>query len=336
MSGASDGRAAGVVGRFLRVRQGRAGLVLLGLLAATALAADVLAADLPLFLRYRGETFFLPALARPAALRALPPGALEASLGPADLAVFPPVRRGPETVDLGARLAPPSAAHPLGTDGTGRDVLARLIHGSRVALAVGLIAVAIELALGLAVGAAAGYLGGGVDLVLSRAVEAVLVLPTLLVVLAVTGTVGALSPPAVGVVIGLCAWPGVARLVRGEILRIRELDYVLAARALGASPAGVVLRHVLPNALGPALVAAAFGLSGAILWESALSFLGFGVRPPTATWGELLAQAHEHAIAPGAWWLALFPGAAIFLAVAAGNLAGEGLRRALDPRDACG
>jgi peptide/nickel transport system permease protein len=325
-----------MIGRFFRVREGRAGVVLLGLLAACALFADFLAADLPLFLRFRGETYLLPNLTRPAALRGFGPGELEAALGEGDWALFPPVRRGPDTVDLAARLAPPSAAHPLGTDGAGRDVLARLLHGSRTALLVGLVAVALEVLLGLLLGTAAGYLGGRVDLVLSRVVEAAQVVPTLLVVLAVAGTVGALSAPAVGVVIGLASWPGVARLVRGEILRIRELDYVQASRALGASSAAVVFRHVLPNALGPVLVTAAFGMARAILQESALSFLGFGVPPPTATWGELLAQAQEHAISPGAWWLVLFPGAVVFQAVVACNLAGEGLRRSMDPGDGCG
>lgn len=335
-SGLAVPRPRRLLDRFLGVRQGRAGLALLGLLAGAALFADFLAADLPLFLRFRGETYLLPNLTRPAALRSFGPGALEAALGEGDLAWFPPVRRGPDTVDLAARLTPPSAAHPLGTDGAGRDVLARLLHGSRVALTVGLLAVALELLLGLGVGTAAGYLGGRVDLVLSRVMEAVLVLPGLLVVLAVAGTFGGLSAPAVGAVIGLASWPGVARLVRGEILRIRELDFVHASLALGSSPFATVLRHVLPNALGPVLVAAAFGMSGAILGESALSFLGFGVRPPAATWGELLAQAHEHAISPGAWWLVLFPGAAVFLAVAACNGVGEGLRRALDPNDSDG
>ena len=325
-----------LVARFLRSRQGRAGLALLAAIAAGAIFADFLAADLPLYLRHRGETYLFPNLTRPAALRSFGPGALERSLGDGDLALFPPVRRGPDTADLSARLSPPSAAHPLGTDGAGRDVLARLLHGARVALGVGAIAVAIELLVGLLLGAAAGYLGGAVDLAISRAIEAVLVLPTLLVVLAVAGTAGSLPVAAVGLVIGLTSWPGVARLVRGELLRIRELDFVGASRALGASPVHTVLRHVLPNARGPVLVAASFGLAGAILAESALSFLGFGVRPPTATWGELLAQAHEHAISPGAWWLVLFPGAAVFLAVAGCNLVGEGLRRALDPTDPCG
>jgi peptide/nickel transport system permease protein len=325
-----------MIARFLHVRQGRAGAVVLGLLAAGALFADLLAADLPLFLRFRGETYLLPSLTRPAVLRGFGPGELEAALGEGDLALFPPVRRGPDTVDLAARLAPPSAAHPLGTDGAGRDVLARLLHGARTAWQVGLVAVFLEVLLGLLVGTAAGYLGGRVDLVLSRVVEAALVLPTLLVVLAVAGTAGSLSAPAVGAVIGLASWPGVARLVRGEILRIRELAYVEASRALGVSPLAVVFRHVLPNALGPVLVAAAFGMAGAILQESALSFLGFGVPPPTATWGELLAQAQEHAVSPGAWWLVLFPGAAVFLAVAGCHLVGEGIRRSLDPGDTCG
>lgn len=325
----------GALQRFLRVRQGRTGLALLAAIAAGALLADFLAADLPLLLHHRGEFYLFPNLTRPAALRSYGPGALERSLGAGDFALFAPVRAGPDSVDLTARLAPPSIEHPLGTDGAGRDVLARLLYGARIALGVGGIAVAIELLVGLLLGLAAGTLGGAVDLVISRAIEAVMVLPTLLVVLAVAGTAGSLPVAAVGLVIGLVSWPAVARLARGEILRIRELGYVRSSQALGAPAVDTMLRHVLPNALGPVLVAAAFGMAGAILAESTLSFLGFGVRAPTATWGQLLSEAQQHAVSSGAWWLVLFPGAAVFVAVTACNLVGEGLRRAMDPEKPC-
>ncbi|MBI5545808.1 MAG: ABC transporter permease [Deltaproteobacteria bacterium] len=245
-----------------------------------------------------------------------------------------PVPFGPYRLDASLEMLPagPSARHWLGTDETGRDVLSRLVHGTRVSLAVGLFAVAIYVLIGVSLGAVAGYFGGAVDVVISRTVEAVLTFPTLFLVLALMAMIERPTLLHVVLVIGLTRWPEVARLMRGEVLRVKHLEFVQAARALGASDARILFRHVIPNALGPVLVSAAFGVAGAMLLESALSFLGFGAPPPTASWGEILMQAHRYVVSPGAWWLALFPGAAIFIAVTAYNLVGEGLQEAMDPK----
>lgn len=301
-------------------------------LALVAISAELIASDLPLLLRLDGRTFVLPNLTEPAELRHHDAASLLEALGPEDWLVPTPLGRGPSSIDLTARLTPPSAAHPLGTDGVGRDVAARLVHGARISLAVGFVAVSLYVLIGLFFGALAGFYGGVVDLIVTRLLEVMLVFPTFFLVLTVMGIVEHTSIWLVMGVIGLTGWPGVARLVRGELLRLRGLDFVLASRALGASDARLLLRHLLPNALGPVFVAATFGVAGAILTESALAFLGFGTPPPAASWGELLTQAYDYAVSPGAWWLTLFPGLAIFLTVTAFNLVGEGLRDALDPR----
>jgi peptide/nickel transport system permease protein len=221
--------------------------------------------------------------------------------------------------------------HPLGADSLGRDVLARLLYGARVSLAVGLLSAAALFALGVLVGAAAGYFGGWVDLLLSRGIEVVLCFPAFFLVLLVLASVDPrVLPPAVSIafVIALVGWPSVARLVRAELLRLRDADFVVAARALGASPLRALVAHVLPNALGPAIVAASFAVGGGALVEAALSYLGFGVQVPIPSWGSLAREPH-HA---GHWWLQLFPGLAILVSVAGYNLVGEAVREALDPR----
>lgn len=322
--------------RFGRRWGPRLGLAAALLLALVALLADVLASDRPLLLRLDGRLYLAPNLTDPTELRGEDIASLRARLRPdrGDWMLAPPVPVGPYRTDVTlARLpAPPGAGHPLGTDETGRDLLARLIHGSRVSLAVGLVAVALYLLIGVALGAVAGYFGGAVDLLVSRAIEVMLAFPTLFLVLALMAMIERPTVVHLVLVIGLTRWPDVARLTRGEVLRIKGLEFVTAARALGASDARVLLRHVLPNALGPVIVAAAFGVAGAVLLESALSFLGFGAPPPAASWGEILMQAHRYVSSPGGWWLALFPGAAIFVTVAAYNLIGEGLQDALDPK----
>lgn len=220
-------------------------------------------------------------------------------------------------------------AHLLGTDENGRDILARLIIGSRVSLSVGFVAVSIYLAIGIVLGALAGYFGGWVDVGLSRFNEVVTCFPSFFLIISVM----AILDPSIWnvmIVIGITRWTEVFRLVRAEFLRLTALDFVTAGRALGLSAPRIVFRHVLPNALGPVFVAAAFGVAGAILIESALSFLGFGVPPPQASWGSVLhdARGHEQQM----WWVTIFPGLLIFLTVTAYNLVGEGLRDALDPR----
>lgn len=222
----------------------------------------------------------------------------------------------------------PRGTHWLGTDQTGRDIMARLIHGSRISLSVGFVAVGIYIAIGTFVGALAGYYGGKVDAVLSRFIEIIICFPTLFLIL----TVLAVLPQSIFTimaVIGVTRWPDAARLVRAEFLKQKSLDYVSAARALGATPRRVIFRHVLPNAMSPVFVSATFGIAGAILIESALSFLGLGVPPPAPSWGQALASGRAE---PLYWWLAVFPGAAIFITMTSFNLLGEALRDALDPR----
>ncbi|MBX3470476.1 MAG: ABC transporter permease [Planctomycetes bacterium] len=220
-------------------------------------------------------------------------------------------------------------AHWLGTDDNGRDILARLLLGSRVSLSVGFVAVSIYVAIGIVLGAFAGYFKGWVDVVLSRFNEVVTCFPAFFLII----TVMSLREPSIWnvmIVIGITRWTEVFRLVRAEFLRLTALDFVVAGKALGLTSPRIVFRHVLPNALGPVFVAGAFGVAGAILIESALSFLGFGVPAPQASWGSVLhdARGHERLM----WWVTIFPGLLIFLTVTAYNLVGEGLRDALDPR----
>jgi len=248
----------------------------------------------------------------------------------AAVAVAAPQLTGdPNAIDLASRLGPPSAAHPLGTDDLGRDVLARVVHGARVSRSVGFAATAISLIIGSILGAIAGYYGGAADWAVSRVIEVVLCFPFLLLVLAIVALFGP-SFLTVLVALGLTSWTSEARFMRGEFLRIREMEFAQAARASGARDARIIFRHLLPNALAPVLVSASFGVASAILVESALSFLGVGVPPPTPTWGNILSTAEQHI--DYAWWLVIFPGIAIFLTVAAFNIIGDRVRDALDPR----
>ncbi|MGI5862238.1 MAG: ABC transporter permease [Myxococcales bacterium] len=310
------------------------------MLLLVALGADLIASDMPLAMRLDGKLFLLPNLTRPASLLAHDNQSLRALMRHerGDWLLLPPVPFGPYQTDLSLPSLPasPSRRHLLGTDEVGRDVLSRLVHGARVSLAVGLVSVALYVAIGLLLGALAGYCGGATDAVVSRAIEVMLTFPTILLALAAVALIERPTILHLILVLGLTRWPDIARLVRGEVLRIKAQDYVLAARVLGFTRARILLRHVLPNAMGPVLVAATFGVANAVLIESGLSFLGFGALPPTASWGELLTQAHRYAASPGAWWLAIFPGAAIFLTVGAFHLAGEALREELDPKEGRG
>jgi peptide/nickel transport system permease protein len=243
-------------------------------------------------------------------------------------------------VDLLARLEPPSAAHPLGTDDLGRDVLARLLQGGRVSLAVGLAGALLAAAIGTVIGLLAGYLGGAVDALLMRLTDMVISLPLLplLIVLAAID-LGKLGLPAQGelagvvrivVLVALFGWTTTARLVRASVLSLRTREFVKAAQALGAGPAGILARHILPNASGPLIVATTLSIGNVILVESVLSFLGLGVQPPVASWGNMLTGAQELLFeAPR---LALWPGMLIFLSVLAFNLLGDGLQTYLDPK----
>jgi peptide/nickel transport system permease protein len=227
-----------------------------------------------------------------------------------------------------ARL-PPSAAHPLGTDHFGRDVLTRILYGGRVSLRIGLIAVAIGATIGAALGAIAGYRGGWVDETISRVIDVMLAFPGILLAI---GVVAVLGPDLTNLMIavGVGTIPEFARLVRGQTLAARQFDYVTAARALGCSHAKIVGRHILPNVLAPVVVFATLSIAGAILAGAALNYLGLGAKPPTAEWGLMLAEARDEI--RRAWWLPTFPGLAIMVTVIAINAVGDGLRDAFDPR----
>jgi len=235
----------------------------------------------------------------------------------------------PAAIDVSLRLLPPSWQHPLGTDDLGRSVLVRMLYGARISLLVGFLAVGISCAIGIVLGSLAGYYGRWIDTLIMRFVDIMLCFPTFFLILAV---IAFLEPSIwnIMIVIGLTSWMGVARLVRAEFLSLRQRDFVLAAQALGASDLRLIFRHILPNALSPVLVSATLGVAGAILTESALSFLGIGVQPPTPSWGNMLITGKQ--TLGSAWWLSVFPGLAILITVLGYNLLGEGVRDALDPR----
>jgi len=235
----------------------------------------------------------------------------------------------PVATDFANVLSPPSARHPFGTDDIGRDILSRVIYGSRISLEAGLFTVAVALAVGLPLGLAAGFLGGSVDNVIMRAIEVILSFPTLVLALGITAILGPKLIHAL-FAIGIVFVPHFARLIRAQVLSVKENDYVTAATALGARDVRVVLRHILPNCLAPLFVQSTYSVSFAILTEAALSFLGLGTQPPTPSWGIMLASGRGYL--EQAPWLGAFPGVAIFLTVLGFNLLGDGLRDALDPR----
>ncbi|VAX15960.1 Dipeptide transport system permease protein DppC (TC 3.A.1.5.2) [hydrothermal vent metagenome] len=247
------------------------------------------------------------------------------------VAIFAPViaPRDPDQINTKNLLAPPSLEHLCGTDDLGRDVFSRMVYGARISLTVGFVAIGIATVIGVLIGATAGYFGGWIDDVLMRLVDLMLTIPTFFLILAV---IAFLEPNIYNImtVIGLTGWMSVARLVRAEFLGLKERDFVMAAKAIGVSDMVIILRHILPNAMAPVLVSATLGVAGAILTESALSFLGIGVQPPTPSWGNILTLGKDNI--EFAWWLSAFPGMAILITVMGYNLLGEGIRDALDPR----
>jgi peptide/nickel transport system permease protein len=247
------------------------------------------------------------------------------------LAVLAPVLSpwDPHRPDVRKILNPPTARHWFGTDQLGRDVFSRMLHGARVSLGVGFVSVGIATLIGLTLGAAAGYHGGLTDATIMRLVDLMLVFPRFFLLLAVLAF---LRPSiwTIMAVIGLTGWMGVARLVRAEFLSLKEREFVVWSQSIGASALRIIWRHILPNAMAPVLVAMTLGIPAAILTESGLSFLGLGVQPPYATWGNILNEGKD--AIEIAWWLSLYPGLAILLTVLAYNLLGEGIRDALDPR----
>ncbi|HDP80518.1 MAG TPA: ABC transporter permease [Spirochaetes bacterium] len=243
--------------------------------------------------------------------------------------IMPPIPYSYSEYDLNAIVMPPGKGHLLGTDEQGRDMASRMVYGTRVSILVGFIAVFIYVSIGVVVGAFAGYYGGRVDLVISRLIEIVICFPSFFLILTILALVGP-SLVSVMVVIGLTGWTGIARIVRGEFFKLREMEFVQASRALGAGDLTVIFRHILPNSLAPVLVSATFGIASTILIESSLSFLGFGVQPPTPSWGDILSQSRD--FMDFAWWLTLVPGIAIFITITSYNLVGEGFQDAIDPK----
>jgi peptide/nickel transport system permease protein len=247
-------------------------------------------------------------------------------------------------VDLSARLSGPSAKHWMGTDSTGRDSFSRIIYGGQISIVIAILAVTLSVTLGTVIGAAAGYFGGTLDAILMRVTEAMLSIPQLFILIVLgkylgqsvqtinifgrsfSGSVG-----IVIVVIGLTAWMYLARIVRGNVLSLREMDFISASKALGASNQRIFFSHLVPNTLGAIIVAATLGLAGAILLEAYVSFLGLGVQPPTASWGNMLTSAQSF-IQKGAWWMWVFPSLFIIFTILCINLMGDGLRDAFDPR----
>lgn len=305
-----------------------AGGALIGILAFFGIAAPFVATDRPLLAR-GPDGWSSPAARSAFGLPDAPAGRSATAV------VMAPIPRAPETIQLDSVLAPPGPGHWLGTDGLGRDVGSRLVHGARVSLAVGFLSAALALLVGLPLGALAGWSRGPIDAAVSRGVEAMLCFPSLLLALALLAS----SPPwlsalpdsvRLALVLGITGWTPAARYVRAEFLKLGGSALVDSARASGAGSLRIAVRHVLPHAAAPVLVTASFSVGSAILLEASLSFLGLGVRPPTPTWGGLLTEAAAHL--ERGWWLALLPGAALFLSVLGCNLAGEGLRDRLDPR----
>jgi len=309
--------------RFRRSTIAMIALVYVVIVTFIALFAPLIANTKPLIMRTASGLRFPSAgdfLGAKEGIERLPQG---------DIVLRAPIPHSPNEVDILHRLNAPMHEHHFGTDDLGRDVLARLVHGARVSLTVALLAAVIALLVGSFFGAIAGFYGGWVDWFVSRLIEIVLCFPFLFLVL---GIVALFRPSVYTIVIalGVTTWTDAARYVRGEIMRIRELDFAQAARASGARDARIIFRHLLPNAMAPALVSANFSVATAILTESALSFLGIGVPLPAPTWGGILSIAELYI--DYAWWLALYPGIAIFTTVAAFNVVGDRFREALDPR----
>ena len=333
--------------RFRRDRLALAALFFVAVLALVAIFAPFLIGTRPLVCKYKGKIYF-PVLEyyyeggeNPIFFRDRFRGSFPENLNKKDArswAIWPliyqdPYRRvesGEWSGDPGNRASrAPSSRTLFGTDDQGRDVLARVVFGTRIALLVGFVSMGIAGVIGLVAGALAGFFGGKVDMVISRLIELTMAIPTLVLILALLSIVERPGIFHLMAVIGLTRWESIARYTRGEFLRLRESEFVLSARALGAPWYRIMFRHILPNALAPALVTITFGIANTILIESALSFLGFGAPPPTPSWGSTLSMWREDYTA---WWLAVFPGMAIFSTILAYNLIGDGFQEATDPR----
>ena len=316
------------------------GAAVIALLLAVAFFSPLLAGRTPIVCRHDGKLYYPGMIAvvhkipfASLVIRSSPPFSLadfdaKTALSPDAFAIWPLVPYGPLEITEQA-LAPPSASHWLGTDESGRDLAARLVHGTVVSVKVGFVSMGIAAVLGVMIGGLAGYYGGWLDATLSRFIEVVICFPDFFLILSVMVW---LEPSIINVmvVIGLTRWTSIARFTRGEFIRLKQMDFVTAARASGAGPGRIMVRHLLPNSLAPVLVTVTFGVATAILIEAGLSWLGFGVQPPAASWGNMLRSAYVNLrVAP---YMVYPPCIAIFVAVLVYNLFGDALRDAMDPR----
>lgn len=334
--------------RFKQNRLAICGLVYIFFLASTAILAPVLANNRPICIATE-EGIFFPIFNQKADHRFIAKGSdtnividwkkLREIKGISPIQSFDDPVRGwilwpfipysPTEYNLFAILQSPGKNHWFGTDDRGRDVLSRMVHGARISLSVGFVAIGIAAIIGIVLGGMAGYFGGWVDHLVNRLIEILLTIPTFFLIIAII----AFLPPSIYnimIIIGATGWTSIARFIRAEFLKLKELDFVKASRALGASHGRIIFAHMLPNAMAPVLISVVFGIAGAILTESSLSFLGFGVPPPTPSWGDILNQSRDYI--EFAWWLTLFPGMAIFMTITAYNIVGEALRDAMDPK----
>jgi peptide/nickel transport system permease protein len=321
---------AGAIG-YLRSTSGVLGTLLAVALLFVAIFADVLANDLPIAARMHGKLWLFPNVTQPAELVALGGDAVGAE---AEWKIAALVAHGPGSgrgSGTAAPLLPPGEVkgHPFGTDREGRDVFARVVHGTRTYLVFALAAVLVSLIFGGVLGASAGLFGDPTDALVGRAIETVSAFPPLVLVLGIQAAVPHATTATLFFAIALTRWPEVARLVRAEVMQVATRDYVMAARALGASPMRVLRKHVAPNVRGQLSVLGAIGVPAVILIEASLDFLRVGATAGAASWGETMSEFRD---APGAWWLLAFPGAFLFATIVALNLVGEARRERLDPR----
>jgi peptide/nickel transport system permease protein len=336
--------------RFRRRRLAMASLVFVGVLTVVAAAAPIIAGTKPIVCRYKGEIYF-PALGYYKRSWENPIFAKDrfrnryrenlAAKDPESWAIWPLVYQDPyrriregewpqQPANPSGVQGRPSRFNWLGTNQQGFDVFASMVHGAQTAISVGFVSMGIAAAIGITIGALAGYFGRWVDAVLSRVIEVVMCVPTLVLILALIALLPRVNNFHLMLIVGCTGWTGIARLTRAEFLKLKQMEFVSAARAMGAGPGRIMFRHVLRNALAPVLVPITFGIANAILIESGLSYLGFGASPPNPSWGTLLSAGRR--TIEDTWWLIMFPGAAIFLTVLAYNLIGEGLQEATDPR----
>lgn len=349
MTTTSQGFWAEAWRRYRRRPLGMAALAFVGLLLAVAALAPAIAGTKPVLCRYKGRLYapclgyfdrrLEPVIFAKDKFRGEYPRNLRQK-DPDSWAVWPLVFQDPYRAvradewpglpeNPSRDEGRPNRRNLFGTDQAGVDVFAKMVHGTTIALLVGFVSMGIAGTIGIVVGALGGYFGGWIDMLTSRVTEIVMCIPTLVLILAVIAVIEKPTIWHTMAIIGATGWTGIARLTRGEFLRIKSSEFVMAARAAGAGPVRIMLRHILPNALAPILVPITFGIASAILMESSLSFLGFGPPPPTASWGSVLNDARSNL---SMWWLVVFPGIAVFLTVLAYNLIGEGLQEATDPR----